>query len=182
MGLREFSSRVAWCLPIGLFLLGAPACDRKPESGTRAATTASSPAPAVSAPRPPASAASPAAAPSESPSATRSPLDHLFQGKCPSYVRGAQTRIEDTKGGMHVTISADDSAHVAEIRSRSHYLAAGKSGGGDGTGRCPVPRDGKLTIVETERGVEIDVLPPKGTTIKDMRQRARDMLDRIPKN
>lgn len=174
MGLLECPSRVALPLLLWGSVLASQACKAAP-AGEREA------APVVSA-APPEPAAPP---PSAAPSASTTPFvpysgDRLFEGKCPSYVRGSRTVIDDTKDGMRVTITAEAGPAVAEIRDRSRYLAEGKSQGSDGTGRCPVPRNAKIEVLEIEGGVELRVLPASGVTPKDLRKRARDMLAKIP--
>jgi hypothetical protein len=180
MGLLECRSRVALSGLVGFVLLAGGACKHESPSGagTKAAASAST-SPVTEAP-PPSSATSTAAA-----SASAEPFVHysgdlLFQGKCPNYVRGARTQIVDTKDGIRVTITVADEAKVAEIRSRSRYLAEGKSQGGDGTGHCPVPRDAKIGVVEIEHGVELNVLPPPSMNLKDLRKRARQRAANIP--
>jgi hypothetical protein len=106
--------------------------------------------------------------------------DKLYAGKCPSWVRGARTKLEDTKDGIRLSITAEADADAAEIRSRARYLAEGKSQGGDATGRCPAPREAKIEIKEIAHGAELTVRPAPGTTLQGLRHRARAMLAQIP--
>jgi hypothetical protein len=178
MGLLGFLSRVGACAPLGLWLLIGQACKRAPASDGRThAAAAASTSTAPTAASLPSTVASP---PASAPPFVRFVGDKLFEGKCPNYVRGARTQIADTKEGMRVTISATSEAAIAEIRSRSHYLADGKSTGTDGTGRCPVQRDTQIEVTETEQGVELHVRPPAGTSAKKMRELARKALAKIP--
>ena len=105
---------------------------------------------------------------------------NLWVGKCPNWVHGARTRIEDTSDGMRVFITADAEPAVAEIRSRARYLAEGKSKGGDGTGRCPVPRDGVKEVVDIQHGARLTVRAAPGTPLRSLRRRARTLLAEIP--
>jgi hypothetical protein len=182
MGSLELSSRVALSPLLGLALLAYAACKQQAPGEESGHAPSALPSAATAEPAPSAAAALPASA---SASASAQPFAHfsgdsLFEGMCPNYVRGARTRIADTKDGVLVTITVEAEAAVAVVRSRSRYLAEGKSQGGDGTGRCPVPRDAKIEVVEIEHGVELRVRPGASGTVKDLRKRARDMAAKIP--
>lgn len=152
-------------------------------------------APKVEAPiaAPPAVPSADVAAPSASAAASPAPGSHsaqpltsdiedkLYAGKCPSWVRGARTKLDDTADGVRVVVTADADADVAEIRSRARYLAEGKSQGGDATGRCPVPRDARIEVRDVEHGAELQVRPSAKGSLKDLRSRARAMAALLPK-
>jgi hypothetical protein len=151
---------------------GAP--DRAAPLASAAAAASAVPT-AADAPKPDPSAAVPQEAP-----ASRVGRN-LWVSKCPNWVHGARTRIEDTSDGMRVFITADAEPAVVEIRSRARYLAEGKSMGGDGTGRCPVPRDAVKEVVDIEHGARLTVRAAPGTPPRRLRQQARTLLAEIPK-
>lgn len=105
----------------------------------------------------------------------------MYAGKCPSWVRGARTQVEDSKDGVRVLVTADTEPAIAEIRARARYLAEGKSAGGDATGRCPAPRDARIAIKDVEHGAELDVRPHPNGSLKDLRSRAHAMAALLPK-
>lgn len=149
-----------------LALLSAPACRKETTSGTSAQLAS----------------ASVSRAPSAQPAR---PLDSevekkLYAGKCPSWVRGARTRIEDEGEGLWVTVTSESEPGVQEIRSRAHYVAEGKYKAGDGLGRCPVPRGSVTEVVDIERGARLTLRAPPQLTPERLRSHARARLADIP--
>jgi hypothetical protein len=105
----------------------------------------------------------------------------LYAGKCPSWVRGARTKVDDISDGVRVVVTAETEPAVAEIRSRARYMVEGKSQGGDATGRCPVQRGARIETTDIEHGAEFKVRPGPNGSLKDLRSRARAMAALLPK-
>jgi hypothetical protein len=150
--------------------LGSVAACRKASPGGESAALAS------------ASASSVASAPHPLRPLDREVENKLYAGKCPSWVRGARTRIEDEGDGLRVTITAESEPAVLEIRSRARYLAEGKYKGGDGLGRCPVPRSSVSQVTDIERGAQLTVRATPDMTPERLRSQARARLAAIPDN
>jgi hypothetical protein len=166
----------------------AGACKSEPKTDVPATVAAPISVAPTGTPAPSAAALSPSSpAPSPAPgSHSAQPLradieEKLYAGKCPSWVRGARTKVDDTRDGVRVVVTAESEPAVAEIRSRARYLAQGKSAGGDATGRCPVPRDARIEATDIEHGAEFKVRPAPNGSLKDLRTRVHAMTALLPK-
>jgi hypothetical protein len=167
--------QATWTMVLALVLGSVPACRKAPPAGASAPLASAS--------------ASASAAVASSPSAPEPPRrfepeveKKLYAGKCPSWVHGARTRIEDDGDGLRVIITAETEAAVAEIRSRARYLAGGKYKGGDGLGRCPVPRDSVTEVVDVEGGARLNVHATPDLPPDRLRRLARARIAAIPGN
>lgn len=145
-----------------------PACGRK----SSPVLAESAPSAAGSAPAPSGSARVPAA--SDAPAK----ISRRAQGKCPNWVPGAKTEIEDVEGGVALTVTAGDEAGARQIRERARYLAEKRSKGGDATGQCPVIRDVPIETADVPGGARIVLRPTDALPLAKLRSEARDRLAR----
>ena len=178
--MRPLSSLVFLCAFAPPFAFALIACDKKDASKT-------APAPSASIAQAPASPSASVAAPQASASAAIGPAGKMAH--CPSAVTSANTVVKDVEGGLIVTITAKDAPAVADIRTRSKFLAESAknmqpdvkhTGGGEGGGtfgRCPVVmRNTSVDLKEVEGGSELTVKPKDAKELDWLRREARERL------
>ena len=140
--------------------------------------------PAAPAPEPVAS-----AAPSAAPLAPAGNMAH-----CPSTVAGAATAIDDSSGGVTLTVTAKDPSATSEIRARAQFLAKsaangaapithnGTGEGGGMFGRCPVVmRSTTLVVTDVDGGSKIAVTPRNPKEQDWLRRESRERLADLEK-
>jgi TusA-related sulfurtransferase len=164
---------------VAVFVLGAAlfACS-KPKAD-----------PVTAAPAPPPPAAPVAAAPPAEPTPA-TPSGKMAH--CPSTVVGANTAIEDTPGGIALTVTAAEESAVKEIRARAAFLGAsaqndatpiGHNGTGEGGGifgRCPVVmRNTKVAVTDVKGGSKLVVASRDAKEQDWLRRESRSRLAEI---
>lgn len=161
-------------------LLTSTGCGDDSKSGQPAASAAASAKPSATATA--AASAKPAAA-----AADRGKMAH-----CPSVIDGATTDIQDTDGGVIVTVTAKDEAKSKEIRERARFLADaskteapgakhdGSGAGGGAFGRCPiVNRNTTVEAADVEGGSKVTVKVKNAAEVDWLRRESRERLQEI---
>ncbi len=152
-------------------IAGCDSCGSSSPSPTPAAPSIASAAPSVSA----------APAPSGS-VASSGKMAH-----CPDAVQGAKTAIADVPGGVQLTITATDTAAVADVRARTQALLdaqknqgatvhhTGTGEGGGLLGRCPVVlKDTTIAAANVDQGSKITVSAKDPAELDWLRRETRD--------
>jgi hypothetical protein len=106
---------------------------------------------------------------------------------CPSAVAGSETTVSQGTGGVVVTVTAKESAQVAEIQKRASHLDSveaspegpiahtGRGTGGGRLGRCPVVMGGvSLAVEQRKDGVSITMTPKESGGISELARTARN--------
>lgn len=163
-------------LVCAIALLASVGCDdAKPSPPT--ATSATAAAASVTAP--------PTAKPSTQPTAAdRGKMVH-----CPNALDGTTTDIQDTDGGVIVTVTAKDEAKSKEIRERAKFLAEaskneapgakhnGSGAGGGAFGRCPVVnRNTTVEAADVDGGSKLTVKAKSADEVDWLRRESRERL------
>lgn len=126
------------------------------------------------------------AAPSApAPSASVAPSGKMAH--CPDAVQGAKTAIADVPGGVQITITATDTAAVADIRARTQALLdaqknqgptvhhTGTGEGGGLLGRCPVVlKDTTIVAADVDQGSKVTVTAKDPAELDWLRRETRD--------
>jgi hypothetical protein len=112
---------------------------------------------------------------------------------CPSAAPGAETKVEQTKDAVVVTVTSKDKAAVTEIQTRSKYMAGLTAGGapkvehtGNGTGggalgKCPVMMaDVALKAENVKDGSKITLTPKDTTKLAEVAKTAQDRAAAMP--
>jgi hypothetical protein len=163
-------------------LLASPGCDDpkpNPPPGPPTATAKASTS-AVAAP--------PTAKPATAPAAG----DRGKMAHCPSAIDGAATDIQDTDGGVVVTVTVKDEAKTKEIRERAKFLADasrnetpgakhdGTGAGGGAFGRCPVVnRNTTVEAADVEGGSKVTVKVKNAAEVDWLRRESRERLQEM---
>jgi len=175
-------------LTLGLAGLAfAPACkkEQKKSEGTEAAES-----------QPPVTGTSGTPAPAETPPATAEPAAGEAPAmankmrRCPSAVSGAETKVEEGKGTVVLTVTAKEPAQVAEIQKRAEHLDkvegapdaeikhTGQGTGGGASGKCPVVMtDVTLEVEEQTDGVKITLTPKDASKASELARTASDRVN-----
>jgi TusA-related sulfurtransferase len=163
----------------GTALLLAPACKKEEETATKPET--------------------PDTAPTEKPVEPDKPpeaaTDQMVNkmAHCPSALKDTETKIEQAKESVMVTVTAKDEATVGKIRERAKHLAglevkAGgevkHTGGGTGggkLGKCPVaPVDGvEISAEDTEGGSKVTIKAKDEAAAGEAAKMAQERLDAL---
>lgn len=111
---------------------------------------------------------------------------------CPSALEGTTTDIQDTDGGVIVTVTAKDEAKTKEIRERAKFLEAasktetpgskhdGTGAGGGAFGRCPiVNRNTTVEAAEVEGGSKVTVKVKNPAEVDWLRRESRERAQEI---
>jgi hypothetical protein len=129
------------------------------------------------------------AAPTLKPSAQPAAADRGKMVHCPSAVDGATTDIQDTDGGVVLTVTTKDAAKTKELRERAKVLADasktevpgakhdGTGAGGGAFGRCPiVNRNTTVEAVDVEGGSKVTVKVKNAAEVDWLRRESRERL------
>ncbi len=160
-------------------LIASLGCDDPKPNQPAAPPTASAKAPVGSVTAP--ATAKPSAAPA---AGDRGKMAH-----CPSAIDGSATDIQDTDGGVVVTITAKDEAKTKEIRERAKFLSDasktetpgakhdGSGAGGGAFGRCPVVnRNTTVEAADVEGGSKVTVKVKNAAEVDWLRRESRERL------
>ena len=110
---------------------------------------------------------------------------------CPSAVAGAVTRVELTRGGADVTVTAPSPEAAREITSLARLHTSNRglpvirihNGGGNGgarTGYCPTVHDGaSLTAITVPGGVRFQLRASTPQDVKDLQLRVSERAARL---
>ena len=113
---------------------------------------------------------------------------------CPSAVKGAETVLSMTAGGVDLTVTAKEAASQAEIKRLAElHTRQGESGeapqhtgmhGGPGTaGHCPVIHEGtQITMSPVEDGVVLHVNAAAPDRVKAVQDQAAERIAALKKD
>jgi TusA-related sulfurtransferase len=152
-------------------LAGCDSCGSSSPSPTPGAPSVASAAPSASAP--------------PGPSANVGASGKMAH--CPDAVQGAKSVIADVPGGVQLTITATDTAAVADIRARTQALLdaqknqgttvhhTGTGEGGGLLGRCPVVlKDTTVAAADVDQGTKVTVTAKDPAELDWLRRETRD--------
>jgi TusA-related sulfurtransferase len=127
------------------------------------------------------------AAPSAPPAPSASVAPSGKMAHCPDAVPGAKTGIADVPGGVELTITATDTAAVADIRARTQALLdaqknqgptvhhTGTGEGGGLLGRCPIVlKDTTIVAANVDEGSKVTVTAKDPAELDWLRRETRD--------
>jgi hypothetical protein len=108
---------------------------------------------------------------------------------CPNSVNGAKTAVQDIKGGVELTVTADNEKATTEIRQRAQHLVTaartdpntvqhtGDGHGGGGIGMCPVVlKDTLVSAEDVKGGSKITVRPIKPIDLDWLRKETANRM------
>lgn len=112
---------------------------------------------------------------------------------CPSAAPGAETKVEQTKDAVVVTITTKDAAGAAEIQKRAKHMASlttggapkvehtGQGTGGGALGKCPIMMaDVTLKAEDQKDGVKVTITPKDPAKLADVAKTAQDRAASMP--
>lgn len=104
------------------------------------------------------------------------PGGHHGHYACPSRVHGATATASDVDGGVVISVSATDSATIAEIQSRAANLSTVASDTRRGR-FCPEMHESTTrTITSTKTGADITLVPTSASDLARVRTDVREHL------
>ena len=112
---------------------------------------------------------------------------------CPSAAPGAETKVEQTKDAVVVSITTKDAAGAKEIQERAKHMASltaggapkvehtGKGTGGGALGKCPIMMaDVTLKTEDTKDGVKVTLTPKDPAKLAEVAKTAQDRAASMP--